>query len=146
MEEEYQTSTEPESDESMMAIELKNFQKMKADKLLHKFKPFHIRMKVLKVNKQFSLRILDQANIYLLLRDGPISLKLNLGMLLISSEVVDTETADVSDVATSHDHNPPKTQSIADIQNVLRNARKIGTARTTNFIPVAKSTVSKSSI
>lgn len=128
--------------DEMLAIEFENFVKEKADKLLQKFKPFQIRMKVLKVNDQFSLRVLDQANVYLLFRDGQVSLKLNLGMQLVSSEIVDTDTSEVSDVATPYDRFPPKTPSVAEIQHTLKNARRIGKTRTTNFISEKKSIVS----
>ncbi|XP_063838101.1 titin-like [Ostrinia nubilalis] len=113
----------------MLTIELENFLKEKAHKLLQEFKPFQIKMKALRVNDQFSLKVLDQANIYLLFREGQTSIKLNLGMLLISNEIVDTDTAEVSQVATPYDRHPPKSQSIADIQNALEKARKLGKAR-----------------
>lgn len=131
--------------DEMLAIEFDNFVKEKANKLLQKFKPFEIRMKVLKVNEQFSLRVLNQANIYLLFRDGQVSLKLNLGMLLVSSEIVGADTSDVSDVATPYDRIPPKTPSVAEIQYTLNKARRIGKARTID-IPEKKYILSKSSI
>ncbi|KAJ0184030.1 hypothetical protein K1T71_000453 [Dendrolimus kikuchii] len=113
----------------MLTIELENFVKEKANKMLKKLKLFQFRMKVLKINNQFSLRIIDQANIYLLYRVGSISLRLNLGMILISNEIVDTETAEVSQVATPYDRNPPGSQSVADIQKILNKAEKIGKMR-----------------
>ncbi|KAL0851789.1 hypothetical protein ABMA28_000098 [Loxostege sticticalis] len=113
----------------MLAIELEHFVKEKAEKLLLEFKPFQIKMKVLKVNDQFSLKVLDQASIYLIFRDGHTSIKLNLGMLLISNKIVDTDTADVNQVATPYDRHPPKSESIADIQITLEKARKLGKAR-----------------
>ncbi|KOB78028.1 Uncharacterized protein OBRU01_03066 [Operophtera brumata] len=96
-----QTSSYQDKDDIMEAIELDNILKAQAHKLRKKFKPFQIRMKALKINEQFSLRVLDQTHIYLLLRDGRTSLKLNLGMVLITSNIVDTATVDVaSDVVT----------------------------------------------
>ncbi|XP_059055110.1 uncharacterized protein LOC131849134 [Achroia grisella] len=115
-----------ETNIEMLHIELENFLKEKAHKLLQKFKPFQIKMKALKLNKQFSLRIMDQANIYLLFRDGRTSLKLNLGLHLISNEIVDTETAEVFQVATRYDIHPPRSQSIADVQNYIRKVKTIG--------------------
>lgn len=107
----------------MLAIELDNFVKEKANKLLQKFKPFQIRMKAVKLNDHFALKILDQANIYLLFRDGATSLKLNLGMLLISDEIIDTDTSDMADVATPYDKLPPKTDSVENIQKILKTVR-----------------------
>ncbi|XP_028035807.1 uncharacterized protein LOC114247139 [Bombyx mandarina] len=108
----------------MLEIELENQVKEKSDKLLKKFRPFQIRMKAFKINQQFSLRVIDQTNIYLLFRVGTISLKLNLGMFLVSNEIVDTESVDVSQVVTPYDRLPPKSQSVADIQRVLFEVRK----------------------
>ncbi|XP_052751431.1 uncharacterized protein LOC113517001 [Galleria mellonella] len=123
----YETSSKHSKDSNieMVNIELENFVKEKAYKLLQKFQPFQIKMKALKLNRQFSLRILDQANIYLLFREGKISLKLNIGLRLISNEIVDTETAEVSQVATRYDCLPPKSHSVAEIQKYIRRARMI---------------------
>ncbi|KAG6444632.1 hypothetical protein O3G_MSEX003480 [Manduca sexta] len=116
-------------DQNMLSIELDNFLKEKARKLLQKYKPFQIRTKVLKLNDKFSLRILDQANIYLLFRDGPTSLKLNLGMLLLNNEIIDTDTTEVSEVATPYDRRPPRTHSVADIQSKVDRAKKMSKTR-----------------
>ncbi|RVE52191.1 hypothetical protein evm_003110 [Chilo suppressalis] len=113
-----------EPDLDMIAIELENIIKEKANKLLQEFKPFQIKTKALKINEQFSLKILDQSKIYLIYRDGQTYMKLNLGMLLLSNEIVDTVTAELFEVATPYDHQPPKTQSIADIQNILEKSKK----------------------
>lgn len=87
-------------DEGMLTIEFENFVKEKADKLMQKMISFKIRMKVLKINNYFSLRIIDQANIYILFRSGNISFKLNIGMLLKSNEIIDTVNVDVTEVST----------------------------------------------
>lgn len=113
----------------MLAIELENFLKEKAQALLQEFKPFQIRTKALKVNDQFSLKVIDQASVYLMFRDGKSSIKFDLGMLLISNEIVDTDTAEVTQVATPYDRHPAKSDSIVDIQVTLEKARKLGKAR-----------------
>lgn len=113
----------------MLAIELENFLKEKAQAMLQEFKPFQIRMKALKVNDQFSLKVLDQANIFLMFRDGHSTVKLNLGMHLISNEIIDTETSEATLVATPYDRRPPTSESIHDIQIALEKARKLGKAR-----------------
>ncbi|CAG9788980.1 unnamed protein product [Diatraea saccharalis] len=115
-----------EPDDSMLTIELENFMKEKAHKLMQKFKPLHIKMKALKINNQFSLKILDQSNIYLMFRDGKMSIKLSLGLLLMSNEIIDSETSELSEVATVYDIWPPKSQSIADLQQTVEKARRLG--------------------
>lgn len=109
--------------QEMLSIELDNFVKEKATKLLQKFKPFQIRMKAVKLNEQFSLKIFDQANINLVFRDGATSLKINLGRLLKSDEIIDTETSDMADVATPYDKKPARSGSVENIQRLLRTVR-----------------------
>ncbi|KAH9644155.1 hypothetical protein HF086_018376, partial [Spodoptera exigua] len=108
-----------EIDPEMIAIELDNFAREKTSKLIQKYKKLEIRMKAIKLNEQFSLRIHDQATIHLFFRDGTTSLKLNLGLLLISDEIVDTDTAEMTDVSTPYDRLPAKSPSVADIQQFL---------------------------
>lgn len=109
--------------QDMLTIELDNFVKEKATKLLQKFKPFQIRMKAVKLNEQFSLKIFDQANINLVFRDGATSLKINLGRLLKSDEIIDTETSDMADVATPYDKKPARSGSVENIQRILKTVR-----------------------
>ncbi|KAF9415993.1 hypothetical protein HW555_006516 [Spodoptera exigua] len=109
-----------EIDPEMIAIELDNFAREKTSKLIQKYKKLEIRMKAIKLNEQFSLRIHDQATIHLFFRDGTTSLKLNLGLLLISDEIVDTDTAEMTDVSTPYDRLPAKSPSVADIQQFLK--------------------------
>lgn len=104
----------------VLAIELENFVREKTSKLTHKFKKLEIRMKAIKLNEHFSLKILDQTAIYLIFRDGTTSLKLNLGMVLISDEIVDTDTAELTDVQTPYDRLPAKSPSVEDIQLFLK--------------------------
>lgn len=87
---------------NMLKIEYDNFVKQTSAKRkkIRSFKPFEIRMKALKINEYFSLKILDQAKIYLIFRDGKRKLKLNIGMVLDHNNVVDTDLVKVTDVAT----------------------------------------------
>ncbi|CAH0577878.1 unnamed protein product [Chrysodeixis includens] len=114
-----------QTQQEMLSIELDNFLKEKATKLLQKFKPFQIRMKAVKLNEHFSLKILDQANIHLIFRDGPTTLKINLGMLLKSDEIIDTETSEMADVATPYDMKPAKSASgsVENIHKILRSVQ-----------------------
>lgn len=57
---------------------------------------YKIRMKALKVNEKRSLRILDQAIIYLLFSDIPISVKLNVGMNWVNA-VIGNKITDITD-------------------------------------------------
>lgn len=113
-----------EPDEQMLNIEIENLFKEKSHKLLQKFKPFQIKMKALRINEQFSLKVIDQANIYLLFRDGHVSLKLNLGMLLISNEILDTDTTEATNIWTPYDRVLPRSNSVADIKRVLEVTRE----------------------
>ncbi|OWR50484.1 hypothetical protein KGM_203903 [Danaus plexippus plexippus] len=109
--------------EDMIAIELDNFLKEKAHKLLQEFKPFQIRMKIMKLNNFFSLRIIDQTNIFLLFRCDRAFLRINIGMLLKNDEIIDTDIAEVSDVSTPYCNNRPKSPSLINIQKTLNNVR-----------------------
>ncbi|XP_073957766.1 uncharacterized protein isoform X2 [Choristoneura fumiferana] len=109
--------------EEMLAIEFDNFIKEKSRKLTQKFKPFQIRMKALKINEYFSLRVLDQASVYLLYRDGTTNLKINMGMILDHKEIVDTDTADVGDVSNSMERLPARTDSLAILQQAVAQAQ-----------------------
>ncbi|XP_022125644.2 uncharacterized protein LOC111000497 [Pieris rapae] len=108
-----------EIDEDMLAIEFENFVKGKAKKIMQKMTSYKIRMKAVKINEFFSLRIMDQENIYILFRNGHICLKLNIGMHLKSNEIIDTITIDVAEVLTPYD-DVPDTKSLSDIHDVLR--------------------------
>lgn len=110
--------------EEMLAIEFDNFIKEKSRKLTQKFKPFQIRMKALKINEYFSLRVLDQATVYLLYRDGTTNLKINMGMILDHKEIVDTDTADVGDVSNSMKRLPARTDSLAVLQQAVAQAQR----------------------
>ncbi|CAH0690820.1 unnamed protein product [Chilo suppressalis] len=111
--------------EDMLAIEFDNFIKEKSKKLTQTFKPFQIKMKALKINEQFSLKVLDQATIYLIFRDGTANLKLNLGMILDHKEIVDTDTAEVGEVSNSLERLPARTDSIAGLQSSVAHAQYI---------------------
>ncbi|KAJ0182628.1 hypothetical protein K1T71_001997 [Dendrolimus kikuchii] len=116
--------------EEMLAIEFDNFIKEKGKKLSQTFKPFQIRMKALKINEHFSLKVLDQATVYLIFRDGSTNLKLNIGMILDHKEIVDTDTADVGDVSNSLERFPARTESLARLQRSVAYAQRFERART----------------
>lgn len=92
-------------DEQMVAIELQNLLREKAIKLQQEFKPFQIKIKTVKINDYFSLRIIDQANIYIQFRCGRICHRFNIGMILKNDEIIGTEVAEVTEVATPYDFN-----------------------------------------
>lgn len=121
-------STRPDNEE-MLAIEFDNFIKEKSKKLSQKYKPFQIKMKALKINEHFSLRVLDQATIYLIFRDGSTNLKINLGMILNHQEIVDTDTAEVGEVSNSLERFPARTDSLAALQNSVAFAQRVERAR-----------------
>ncbi|KAJ8736470.1 hypothetical protein PYW08_007126 [Mythimna loreyi] len=110
--------------EEMIAIEFDNFIKEKSKKLSQKFKPFQIKMKALKINEHFSLKVLDQATVYLIFRDGSTNLKLNIGMILDHKEIVDTETAEVGEVSNSIEQFPARTDSLAGLQRSVAHAQR----------------------
>ncbi|XP_052759045.1 uncharacterized protein LOC116413513 [Galleria mellonella] len=112
-------------DEEMLAIEFDNFIKEKSKKLSEKFKPFQIKMKALKINEYFSLRVLDQANVYLIYRDGSTNLKLNIGMVLDHKEILDTDTAEVGEVSNNLERLPARTDSLAGLQRSVAYAQRI---------------------
>ncbi|XP_063616843.1 trichohyalin-like [Cydia splendana] len=111
--------------EEMLAIEFENFLKEKRQKITQSqsFKPFQIKMKALKINENFSLRVLDQASIYLFFRDGTTNLKLNIGMVLDHKEIVDTDTAEIGEVSNTLDKLPACTDSIAELQKAVAKAQ-----------------------
>lgn len=116
------TRSRPDNEE-MLAIEFDNFIKEKSKKLSQKFKPFQIKMKALKINENFSLKVLDQATIYLIYRDGSTNLKLNIGMILDHQEIVDTDTAEVGEVSNSLERFPARTDSLAGLQRSVAYAQ-----------------------
>ncbi|XP_059048138.1 uncharacterized protein LOC131843486 [Achroia grisella] len=111
--------------EEMLAIEFDNFIKEKSKKLSQKFKPFQIKMKALKINEHFSLRVLDQATVYLLYRDGSTNLKINIGMVLDHQEIVDTDTAEVGEVSNNLERLPARTDSLAGLQKSVAYAQRV---------------------
>ncbi|KAM3967583.1 uncharacterized protein ACR2FA_011074 [Aphomia sociella] len=115
--------------EEMLAIEFDNFIKEKGKKLSQKFKPFQIKMKALKINKHFSLRVLDQATVYLLYRDGSTNLKLNIGMVLDHQEIVDTDTAEVGEVSNNLERLLARTDSLAGLQRNVAYAQRLERSR-----------------
>lgn len=118
-----------QDNEDMLAIEFDNFIKEKSKKSSQKFKPFQIKMKALKINEQFSLRVLDQATIYLIFRDGTTNMKLNIGMILDHKEIIDTDTAEVGEVSNNLERFPARTDSIAGLQQTVAHAQCVERAR-----------------
>lgn len=120
----------PEMDKNkdVVAIEFANTLKEKNEKMKEKFKPFQIKMKALKINENFSIKILDQASIYLLFRDRTTNLKLNLGMLLDNRDIIDTETEDLSEI--SIERLPSKTESLRAMQHSINFAQHFERNRT----------------
>ncbi|CAB3226425.1 unnamed protein product [Arctia plantaginis] len=116
--------------EEMLAIEFDNFIKEKSKKMSQSFKPFQIRMKALKINEQFSLKVLDQANVYLIFRDGSVNLKQNIGMVLDPQEIVDTDIAELGEVTNNMERFPARTDSIAALQRTIANAQQYEKTRT----------------
>lgn len=116
--------------EEMLAIEFDNFIKEKSKKSHQKFKPFQIKMKALKINEYFSLRVLDQATVYLIYRDGSTNLKLNIGMLLDHQEIVDTDTAEVGEVSNNVERCPARSDSLAALQRSVAFAQHYERMRT----------------
>lgn len=84
-------------------IEINDLQREQASKMVQKYTSFQIRIKVVKINEYFTLKIISQARIYLQFRYEHVSLKLNLGMWLKNKEIVDVNVAEVSEVSTPFD-------------------------------------------
>lgn len=118
-------SREQPDNEQMLLIEYDNYIKEKNKKVTRKFKPFQIKIKALKINENFSLKVLDQANVYLYFRDGTTSLKLNLGMKLNNKEIVDSDTVEVGFVANPMEKLPAKSASLARMQLCLTRNQRI---------------------
>lgn len=91
-------------DKEMYTIELNSMLKETSKKTSLKYNPFEIKLKVLKLNENFTLKIVDQSKIYLLFRDSEVSLKLNLGLKLVSNEIIGIETVNYGNVVTPYDH------------------------------------------
>ncbi|XP_064076342.1 uncharacterized protein LOC135194631 [Vanessa tameamea] len=90
-------------DDELYDFELGNYRKEKAAKMQQPYKPFQIRIKVVKINDYFSLRIVNQSKIYIQFRCEHICLKLNVGMFLKNKEIIDSDFAVVSEISTSCD-------------------------------------------
>lgn len=116
--------------DDMLAIEFDNFIKEQNKKLKKKFNVFQIKMKALKINRYFSLRILDQTKVYLSFHDGATTLKLNMGMILINDEIIDHDSSEVGKVVTPVDRLPARTESVAGVQRSVEHAKKFERART----------------
>ncbi|KAJ8735457.1 hypothetical protein PYW07_007077 [Mythimna separata] len=109
--------------EEMLAIEFDNFIKLKAKQSSKKLETFQIKMKALKINEHFSLKVLDQATVHLIFRDGLTSLKVNMGMILDEKEIVDTDTSEVGTVSNSLERFPARTDSLAGLQRSVAHAQ-----------------------
>lgn len=116
--------------DDMIAIEFNNFIKEQNKKLKKKFNAFQIKMKAMKINGYFSLRILDQTKIYLSFHDGTTRLKLNMGMILNNEEIIDHDTTDVGQVVTPVDRLPARTESMAGVQRSVAYAQNFERHRT----------------
>lgn len=115
--------------EDMIAIEFDNFIKEQNKKLKTKFNVFQIKMKALKINRYFSLRILDQTKVYLTFHDGTTTLKLNMGMIINNEEIIDHDTTEVGQVVTPVDVLPARTDSMAGLQRRVAYARQFECSR-----------------
>ncbi|KAI5630816.1 hypothetical protein NE865_16473 [Phthorimaea operculella] len=117
----------PTQDETILAIEYENYIKSKTVK--REFKPNQINMKTMKLNDQFTLKVLDQNRIYLLFRDGVTKMKCNLGLKIDNSEIVDTTFCEAGEVCITAEKLPAATDSLADLQKCLKNAQKCNQVR-----------------
>ncbi|KAI5632066.1 hypothetical protein NE865_15231 [Phthorimaea operculella] len=117
----------PPQDETLLAIEYDNYIKSKEKK--KEFKPNQINMKVMKLNDQFTLKVLDQNRIYLLFRDGATTMKCNLGLKIDHSDIVDTTFCDLGEVCVTAEKLPAATDSLADLQKCLKEAQKFNQVR-----------------
>ncbi|CAH2216677.1 jg13962 [Pararge aegeria aegeria] len=120
-----ETNVAKKPNQQMIAIEHEKFLKERATKKFQNYKPFEIRMKALKMNESFSLRIVKQSKINLLFRYGRNHLRQNIGMALKCDKIIDTEIIEIDDVPTPYDRQIPKSESIAAIQNVLLKAKRV---------------------
>ncbi|XP_041975758.1 uncharacterized protein LOC121730682 [Aricia agestis] len=106
-------------DKEIQAIAMQNFIKSKQKK----FKPFPIKMKAVKINENFSLKVVDQATIYLNFKDQEVNIRTNVGLVLDQKDIVDTELADIGDVTNSD--RVPKTASLAMLQSQRRYVQRL---------------------
>lgn len=122
------TNEQQSSIKKMLEIEFENFvnQKFTETKKTTSFQPFKIRMKALKINEYFSLKILDQAKIYLIFQDGKRRFKLNIGMVLDHTHIIDTDVVEMQDVVMSKvETYPACSDSIASLQQRISHAHHI---------------------
>ncbi|KAJ2940753.1 hypothetical protein O0L34_g14864 [Tuta absoluta] len=114
-------------DDTLLALEYDNHIKSTAWK--KEYKPNKINMKTMKMNDQFTLKILDQNRIYLLFRDGATTMKCNLGLNIDHNEIVDTTFCDVGEVCVTAEKLPAVTNSLADLQKCIKEAQKLNQVR-----------------
>ncbi|KAJ2940755.1 hypothetical protein O0L34_g14866 [Tuta absoluta] len=110
------------NDEAILAIEYENY--IKSKRKIEKFKPNQINMKTIKLNDQFTLKVLDQNRIYLLFRDGATRMKCNLGLKIDYNEIVDTAYCELGEVNVTTEKVPAVTDSLAELQKCLKEAQK----------------------
>lgn len=122
------TKEHQSSIQKMLAIELDNFVKEKFTKTKKttSFQPFKVRMKALKINEYFSLKILDQAKIYLTFQDGKRKFKLDVGMVLDHTHIIDTDVVEMHDIVMSKvETYPACTESIDSLQQKISHAHHV---------------------
>lgn len=115
----------------MLDIEHKNWERYTQQKIQNhtKYKQFPRKPIYFKINDQMSFRIVDQKNIKLIFRDGSIRILINLGLKLIETEIVDTETTDLSEIQTPLDRPVLRSESLENIKKILDRAKRKGKSK-----------------
>ncbi|KAJ2940754.1 hypothetical protein O0L34_g14865 [Tuta absoluta] len=114
-------------DKTLLELEYDNY--IKSTEWKKEYKPVQIKMKTMKMNDQFTLKIQDQNRIYLLFRDGASTMKCNLGLEIDHNEIVDTAYCEVGEVCVPAEELHAATDSLADLQKCIKEAQKFNQVR-----------------
>ncbi|XP_048005562.1 uncharacterized protein LOC125241238 [Leguminivora glycinivorella] len=91
--------------------------------------PFQIKMKAVKINEYFSLKIFEQSSIILSFSDGRKDIKLNVGMVLDPSVVLSEELVEAGDVASGVEGPLECSRSVERLRGAVAGARAAERAR-----------------
>lgn len=88
--------------------------------------PLRVRLKCCKINKYFTLRLIDQQHIYLTFRHGISSLRINIGLKVITNEVLGVFNGDISEISKLYVRTKPK---IGSEVNELKSAKVLASSK-----------------
>ncbi|XP_063634368.1 uncharacterized protein LOC134805015 [Cydia splendana] len=113
----------PDDDHVMRGLEAQEISKQ-IKECIKNYASFQIKMKAVKINEHFALKIFQQSSIFLSFTDGKTHIRINVGMVLDPNVVVGEDFQDLREVPGVMDQ-VARSESVERLQKVVQGARAV---------------------